>query len=138
MNSIGGESSSSVTEPLFMLDANCCIYLIEKLSPPLRARMERCPPGSVITSAIVFAEVGKGTDWGNEEAAALVNDFFDVVTIIPFDRAAARRYGDLPFARHRLDRLIAAHALALNVTLVTANVRDFANIPHLTVENWTR
>ena len=121
-----------------MLDANCCIYLIEQLSPLLLERTERCAPGSVITSAIVFAEVSKGTDWTNEEAAALVNDFFDAVAIIPFDRAAARRYSDLPFARHRLDRLIAAHALSLDVTLVTANVRDFADVPGLKVEDWTQ
>jgi len=127
-----------VTKPLFLLDANCCIYSIEQLTPRLIERIERCPPGAVITSAIVFAEVSKGTDWTNEEAASLVNDFFCAVAILPFDRDAARRYADLPFARHRLDRLIAAHALSLDVTLVTANVRDFANIPYLKVEDWTQ
>jgi len=34
--------------------------------------------------------------------------------------------------------LIAAHALALRATLVTANVREFSRVPSLSVENWLR
>jgi len=40
--------------------------------------------------------------------------------------------------RHRFDQLIAAHTLALNLTLVTANPRDFRDIPDLRVEDWTK
>ena len=111
--------------------------MIEKLSPPLRERAERCAPGEIVTSAIVFAEVARGTDWSNEEAAGLVNDFFEAVTVLPFDRQAALVYGELPFVRHRFDRLIAAHALALDLTLVTANPRDFRDVGKLRVEDWT-
>lgn len=127
-----------MTDPQALLDANCCIYLIEKLSPLLRERVQQHAPGELVTSAIVFAEVARGTDWSDDEAAGLVNDFFDAVPVLPFDREAAYVYGALPFVRHRFDRLIAAHALALNVTLVTANPRDFSDIPALRVEDWTR
>ena len=58
--------------------------------------------------------------------------------VVPFDQAAAQIYARLPFRRHRFDRLIAAHALALDVTLVTANERDFRDIAALRVENWTK
>jgi tRNA(fMet)-specific endonuclease VapC len=34
------------------------------------------------------------------------------------------------------DLLIAAHALALDVILVTDNVREFARVPNLKLENW--
>ncbi len=34
------------------------------------------------------------------------------------------------------DLLIAAHALSLNLTLVTANIREFQRVPTLRVENW--
>jgi tRNA(fMet)-specific endonuclease VapC len=34
------------------------------------------------------------------------------------------------------DLLIAAHALALDLTLVTANVREFRRVEGLRVENW--
>lgn len=40
--------------------------------------------------------------------------------------------------RNRSDLLIAAVALAHHATLVTANTQHFANIPGLTVEDWTR
>ncbi len=127
-----------MAEPRFLLDANSCIYLIEKLSPPLRSRAERCAAGEIVTSAVVFAEVARGTNWSDVQAAGLVRDFFEAVEVLPFDRAAGFAYGGLPFARHRLDRLIAAHALALDLTLVTANVSDFRDVAELKVEDWTQ
>jgi tRNA(fMet)-specific endonuclease VapC len=35
------------------------------------------------------------------------------------------------------DPFIAAHARSLGLTLVTNNTREFAGVPHLTIENWT-
>jgi tRNA(fMet)-specific endonuclease VapC len=127
-----------LAEPRFLLDANCCILLIEERSPRLRSAVEECSPGAVATSAVAFAEIALGIDWRNAEAASLVTDFFEVVSVMPFDPAAGRSYADLPFKRHRFDRLIAAHALALDLTLVTANPRDFQDIPQLRVEDWTK
>ena len=57
--------------------------------------------------------------------------------ILPFDEAAARCYAQLPFRRGRFDRLLAAHALSLGSTVITDNEADFADIPGLTIENWT-
>lgn len=125
-------------EPRFLLDANSCIYLIEQLSSALLARAEREAPGALVTSAVAYAEVARGTDWENRPAADLVNDFFAAVPVLPFDEAAGLRYADLPFARHRFDRLIAAHALSLNLTLVTANMKDFRDIEDLRIEDWTQ
>lgn len=127
-----------MAEARFLLDANCCILLIETASQPLRAAVEQCSPGEVVTSAVAFAEVALGTDWDDGEAGGVVTDFFETIAVLPFDRQAGRAYADLPFKRHRFDRLIAAHALALNVTLITANPRDFRDIPNLRVEDWTR
>lgn len=127
-----------MAEARFLLDANSCIYLIEKISLPLRRRVERHAPGELVTSTIAFAEVARGTDWSNDEAAGLVNDFFSAIAVLPFDETAGRVYADLPFVRHRFDRLIAAQALALDLTLVTANVRDFCDIPRLKVVDWSR
>ena len=67
----------------------------------------------------------------------------DILEVLPFDTAAARRYGPLRAHLQRrgtpidaLDTLIAAHGLALGAVLVTNNVREFARIPRLKVENW--
>lgn len=126
-----------MSEPAFLLDSNICIYLLEGLSPLALRRIEGCRPGEVVTSAITYAEVIRGVDRGDAEAVAKVEALFRLVAILPFDDAAARAYVEVPFKRGTFDRLIAAHALALGLTLVTNNERDFADVPDLKVENWT-
>lgn len=63
---------------------------------------------------------------------------FEIVPALPFDASAARAYLNVPFKRGRFDRLIAAHALALGLTLVTSNIDDFIDVPGLKVEDWTQ
>jgi len=60
---------------------------------------------------------------------------------VPFDASAARAYGAVRVATRNkksdhLDKLIAAHAIALNVTLITNNVRNFMAYPKLRIDNW--
>lgn len=126
-----------MTRPQYLLDTNICIYLLEALSEPARRRVEAHHPGELTTSAVVFAEVARGINWSDQDAVHSVDRLFTVVPVLPFDQNAAVTYAKLPFKRARFDRLIAAHALALGLTLVTNNVADFADIPGLAVENWT-
>lgn len=125
-------------EPRYLLDTNVCIYLLAGLSEKVLARVEQVSPGELVTSAIAYAEVMRGVDAidrsGNEAAARL----FETITVIAFDVAAAERFRSMPFRRGQFDRLIAAHALALCLPLVTANPRDFADVPGLQVEDWTQ
>lgn len=86
-------------------------------------------------SSITLAEIGVA--YGDRVAEAEdLQALLVEVDVLPFDRRAAEAYAHLPFRRARFDRLIAAHASALGLTLVTNNERDFADIPGLTVENW--
>jgi len=126
-----------VADPLFLLDTNICIYLLEGLSDPARDRVQECLPGQIVTSAIVFAEVIRGISEADLNALESVERFFALFEVQPFDRAAAEVYARIPFRRARFDRLIAAHALALDLTVVTANQADFADVPGLRVEDWT-
>ena len=66
-----------------------------------------------------------------------IEDFLSVVPLLPFDEAAARAYAKLPFKRARFDRLLAAHALSIGAIVITNNEADFADVPGLTIENWT-
>ena len=132
------ESCSSVIEPRILLDSNCCIYIIEGISEPLRRRAESYAPGELVTSAVAYAEVALGVDRSDPQKVGNFERLFEIVPVLPFDRFAADRYALLPFARHRFDRLIAAHALALGVTLATANLKDCARIADLRVEDWTQ
>ena len=95
-------------------------------------------------SAVTLAELEYGVACSgdraeaNQEALAVL---LEDIPAQPFDGAAARAYGPLRLAtrtktRYELDTLIAAHALALAVTLVTNNESDFAAYPGLRIENW--
>jgi tRNA(fMet)-specific endonuclease VapC len=126
-----------VADPLFLLDSNICIYVLEGLSNLVRDRIESCEPGEIVTSAVAYAEIMRGLDRDDAEAVEKTEALFRVVGVLPFDRRAAQAYVLIPFRRASYDRLIAAHALALGLTLVTNNERDFGAVPGLSVENWT-
>ena len=113
------------------------IYVIGAVSPALRGRVEALRPGEAVTSAICAAEVAVGLQGADPRAHAALERLYRKVPPLPFDRAAAERFGTLPYRRGNGDRLIAAHALALGLVLVTNNERDFADLPDLKVENWT-
>lgn len=126
-----------MTEPRYLLDTNILVYLLEGGAPALTARVEQCDVDSLRTSAICLSEV----EVGLADAPAHVRDrlsaLLTVIPPLPFDAAAARIFGRLAFRRGRFDRLIAAHAIAADLTLVTNNVRDFDDVEALRIENWT-
>jgi tRNA(fMet)-specific endonuclease VapC len=122
----------------YLLDTDCCVYLFTDESPTLTARVGECEAGTLALSAISFAEIALGSSNGRMPAMEVLDAFTAEIPVLDFDQAAGRAYAELPFRRGRFDRLIAAHALSQGLTLVTNNERDFADVPGLTVENWTR
>ena len=119
-----------------MLDANACILLLAGHDPVV-ARAEGCDEGDLVISAIAYAEVAVGSWNGKSPPLWLLGNLSRRIPILPFDELAARQYAMLPFKLGSYDRLIGAHALALELTLITANERHFADIPGLRFENWT-
>lgn len=128
----------------YMLDTNICIYLMKHQPPQVRARFAECFVGDVVISAITLAELEFGVACSGESQArnqAALDSLLEDIVVAPFEAGAARAYGPLR-AAHRernkdaLDKLIAAHALALGVTLVTNNEADFRSFTGLMVENW--
>ena len=122
----------------YLLDTNSCIYLLARTRPALSARVSACDPGTVGVSAVACAELILGFAGAADHLRAMLERFLLVFPVAPFDEAAARAYERVPFRRGKLDRLIAAHALALQATLVTNNVRDFSDVPDLALENWAQ
>ena len=131
-------------KPRYLLDTNICIYLMKNQPPRVAERFSACRVGEVLISAITAAEleygvVASGVD-AERNSAALAR-FLLEVPVAPFDGRAARVYGAVRWAtRERrsdaLDKLIAAHALALDIILVTNNPRDFVPYAGLRIENW--
>jgi tRNA(fMet)-specific endonuclease VapC len=128
---------------LYMLDTNMCIYLMKNQPPEVARRFAQCFVGDVLMSAITFAElqygvaVSRNPDKELSNLAALIED----IEIAPFDQAASLTYGPIRAAtrdskKDHLDKLIAAHAVALGVVLITNNQKDFVKYPGLITENW--
>jgi len=126
-----------MADAAFMIDSNIAIYILKDAQCVPAERLQHLALGSAITSAISYAEVMRGIPIQETEAIATANALFDIVAPVAFDHEAAAAYVQVPFKRHRFDRLIAAHALSLGLTLVTNNETDFAGVPGLKVENWT-
>ncbi len=122
----------------YLLDTDCAVYAMLGTYAKLRDRLGACDPGEIAISAVSFAEISMGENLGYPPDRAVIEDFVSVVPVIPFDEAAARAYGCLPFRRARFDRLLAAHALSIGAVIVTNNEGDFADVPGLRIENWTR
>lgn len=128
---------------LFMLDTNMCIYLMKNQPAKVAQRFAECYVGDVVISAITYAELHYGVAVAQNpqkelaHLAALIED----IEVAPFDQAAGLAYGPIRTAtreskKDHLDKLIAAHAVALNVVLVTNNLKDFAKYRGLKAENW--
>lgn len=122
----------------YLLDTDCAVYAMLGSHPKLRDRMGECAPGELGISAVSFAEIVLGEQLGKSPDRKVIEAFVSEVPVLPFDEAAARAYAQLPFRRRSFDRLIAAHALSLELPLISNNEAGFADVPGLKVENWTR
>jgi tRNA(fMet)-specific endonuclease VapC len=94
-------------------------------------------------SSITLAELHYGVICAAdpEGAREQVDLLVQAIPVLPFSEDAAAAYGPVRLASNRrkndmMDKLIAAHAQALNLTLVTNNVADFRVYPGLQIENW--
>jgi tRNA(fMet)-specific endonuclease VapC len=129
--------------PRYMLDTNMCIYLIKNQPEEIAQRFAQCYVGDVVMSAITYAELeyGVAVSANPERERNNLADLVEDIPVAPFDGRAGVAYGPIRLAtrdskKDHLDKLIAAHAASLNVTVVTNNVKDFAKYPGVIVENW--
>jgi tRNA(fMet)-specific endonuclease VapC len=129
--------------PRYMLDINMCIYLMKNQPEEVARRFAQCYVGDVVMSSITYAdlEYGVAVSANPEQESVNLDSLVQDIQVAPFDAAAGVAYGPIRQStrdtkRDALDKLIAAHAVALNVALVTNNVKDFAKYPGLITENW--
>ncbi len=131
----------------YLLDTNTVSVLIDRLDDPtnrVSIMIARCGVERVAINVIIAGEIWAGVDKRRslrlrEQASAVVSSLpvlaieQPVETVYGSVRANLERRGT-PIGSN--DLWIAAHALVLDVTLVTANTSEFARVDGLRVENW--
>jgi len=130
---------------MYLLDTNACIRVLNGSSAPLIARLRTHAPSEIAVSSVTRAELLYGARRSARVAdnLRLLEVFFAPLTSLPFDDACAGEYGAVRAALAAAGRpigpndlLIAATALAHDLTLVTHNVREFSRIPALKIDDW--
>lgn len=130
----------------YLLDANICIYLVNNSSPRLNRRIETVENGRIFLCSIVKGELIAGALKSAQPDRNLsrFDLFFAGFRSLPFNDRAAAEYGRIRSTLEKAgtpigsnDLLIAAIARAHNLTLITNNLREFARVPGLLVEDWT-
>jgi tRNA(fMet)-specific endonuclease VapC len=128
----------------YLLDTNILSDLIRNPAGPAARRIEQIDPKEICTSIIVAAELRYGcAKKSSATLRAKVQALLETIPVLPLDAPADSAYGAIRAALEAAgqtiglnDLLIAAHAQALGLTLVTNNLREFNRIPGLRIENW--
>lgn len=130
---------------MYLLDTNACIRVLNERSSVLTRRVAALRPDIIYLSSVVKAELIYGAYRSNRAAENLrtLKRFFVPFTPIAFDNQCVDAYGRIrsglqiagtPIGPN--DLLIAATAVTHELTLVTHNIREFARVPGLEVEDW--
>jgi len=128
----------------YLLDTNMVSDLVRQPRGPVAAHIAEVGEDSICTSIVVAAELRYGAEKStSQQLAERIDLLLPTVEILPLAPPADRCYGEI---RHHVTRegtpigpndlLIAAHALATDLRLVTANAREFERVPSLRIENW--
>ena len=129
----------------YMLDTNMIAYARNRRPACVLEKLMKHDPSEISISSITMAELEYGvfnSSKPSQNRTALLM-FLSGISILPFGSDASLEYGDI---RHYLkingiiiggnDLLIAAHARALGIILVTHNTKEFSRVPNLILEDW--
>jgi tRNA(fMet)-specific endonuclease VapC len=130
----------------YLLDTNVVSDLVRNPGGPVTRHIREVGEKNVCTSIIVAAELRYGaTKKGSPRLTKQLETVLRALEVLPLEAPADIIYGKLrthleqngrPIGAN--DLLIAAHAVALGMTIVTNNEREFARVDGLLYENWLR
>lgn len=129
--------------PQYMLDTDTVSFALRGHGR-VAARLLEHRPSQLCISSITLAELRFGAEARrSRKLHGLISTFVESVGVLPFDEAAAGRFGAVASALARrgepigaFDTLMAAHALSAGLTFVTNNSRHFTRVVGLKTENW--
>lgn len=131
----------------WMLDSDTCIAVIKRQPEVVLRKLRGKTVGQVGVSSITLSELSFGAARSARPAQNLeaLREFLLPLEVAPYDEPCALRYGMVRAALETmgrpigsLDTLIAAHALAIDAVLVTHNMREFARVEGLRLEDWLK
>ena len=129
-----------------LLDTNICIYIIKQQPASVLKHFLEYQIGDIGISSITLSELqyGVAKSQHQDKNSKALEQFITPLEVVPFDDAAAQAYGSIRATLEKagtpigsMDMLIAAHAVALGIPLVTNNTREFERVPGLEVVDWT-
>lgn len=128
----------------YLLDTNILSELVTRPQGVVAERITRAGETNVCTSVIVAAELRYGARKRNSPRLTNnVEAILAAIDVLPLEEPADQAYGEIRTTLESRgevigpnDMLIAAHALSLDMVVVTANRREFSRVPGLRVENW--
>jgi tRNA(fMet)-specific endonuclease VapC len=130
----------------YLLDTNIVSYAINNRYPRVREKMQRVPFHDMAVSVITEAELRYGLARLSNASRLrfAVEDFLEHAEILPWDSLVAKRYAALRaglelegYPLGAMDLMIAAHASAVEATLVTHD-RVFRRVKGLKQVDWTQ
>lgn len=131
----------------YLLDTNICIYIIKKKPEYVFKKFAELRIGEVGISSITLAELQFGVMKSSnpEKNKDALDRFLIPLEIFDFGHEETVAYGKIRSVLEKngtpigpLDTLIAAHAISLNLTLVTNNEKEFERVPGIKMDNWVK
>ena len=131
----------------YLLDT-CVLSDFVRGHPATLVHIRDTPPPEVAVSTITEMEIAYGLRLNpalSRRLKTVIDAFLSAVTLVSYDSAAARATSDIRASLKRrgrpigaYDALIAGTAVAHDLTLVTSNLREFAQVEKLRLEDWRR
>lgn len=131
--------------PRYIIDTDTFIYIKNYRPPQVFERFRILKAGTVGISVITYGELFRGAERSefkrrnHEKLKALIHS----VPVQPMPEDTGLHYGRIRYELEKAgniignnDLWIAAHALALDVTLITNNTSEFSRVDGLSIENW--
>jgi len=128
-----------------MLDTNICIYIIKNKPQSVKQKFQEFSIGELSISTITVSELMYGAFKSQfiEKNLKAIENFLMPFEIVDYDYMASVEYGKIRADLERkgtvignMDMQIAGHALALDLILVTNNIKEFERVLGLKLDNW--
>jgi len=131
--------------PRYLLDTDICIYIKKQEPKKVFEKCTQLTVGEIGMSIVTYGELVYGAHKSHypEKNLSVAQDLINFIPLLPLPIKAAHYYGEVRASLEKQGKIIgnndlwiAAHALAMDLILVTNNTREFERVPNLKLENW--